>query len=128
MPEGGTLTVRATSGDPEAGVAIDFIDTGQGIGPRDLERIWEPFYTSKAEGKGTGLGLPICRRIVEDHGGTIGIDSKVGEGTTVSVVLPAANNGVSSATREQVASSVAGAGSETAAAETRFGHIGGAGQ
>lgn len=90
MPGGGRLVVRVRN-DGDARVLIEFVDTGQGIAAPDLEKIWQPFYTSKAEGKGTGLGLPICRRIVEEHGGTISINSKVGSGTTVRVVFPAAN-------------------------------------
>jgi signal transduction histidine kinase len=88
MPQGGTLTIRATSTGAHEGVAIDFADSGEGISSGNLERIWEPFFTTKPEGKGTGLGLAICRRIVEDHGGTINITSQIGEGTTVSIVLP----------------------------------------
>jgi PAS domain S-box-containing protein len=90
MPTRGTLTVRAGN-SPEAGVVIEFADTGNGISAEELEKIWEPFYTSKPEGKGTGLGLSICRRIVEEHGGTIDIESEVGKGTTVRVLLPTAS-------------------------------------
>jgi len=91
MPQGGVLTVRATSnGLPDAEVAIDFTDTGEGITAENMEKIWEPFFTTKPEGKGTGLGLAICRRIVEEHGGTISIQSEgAGRGTTVRIVLPA---------------------------------------
>jgi PAS domain S-box-containing protein len=93
MPDGGTLTVSAKS-DREGAVVIDFTDSGHGIGADDLEKIWEPFFTTKPEGKGTGLGLAICRRIVEEHGGTIDIQSQVGRGTTFHVVLPAASTSV----------------------------------
>jgi PAS domain S-box-containing protein len=96
MPQGGKLTVRAASnGSPDAAVAIDFADSGEGITAENLEKIWEPFFTTKPEGKGTGLGLAICRRIVEEHGGTIGIQTEVGRGTTVRIVFPATNNGAS---------------------------------
>jgi signal transduction histidine kinase len=90
MPGGGRLIIRVRN-ERDATVVIEFVDTGQGIAASDLEKIWHPFYTSKPEGKGTGLGLPICRRIVEEHGGTISINSKVGSGTTVRVVFRAAN-------------------------------------
>lgn len=90
MPQGGKLTVRADSdGADEAMVAIDFVDTGEGITAENLERIWDPFFTTKPEGKGTGLGLGICRRIVEEHGGKIEIQSEAGRGTTVHLVFPA---------------------------------------
>ncbi len=95
MTEGGTLIVRATPGfleDAEA-VVIEFADSGEGITPTNLEKIWEPFFTTKPEGKGTGLGLAICRRIVEEHGGTIEIESPAGSGTTVRMVFPATANG-----------------------------------
>jgi len=67
-------------------VAIEFEDTGEGIAAEHLEKIWEPFFYHKPEGKGTGLGMAICRRIVEEHGGMIAIDSKVGEGNLASQV------------------------------------------
>jgi PAS domain S-box-containing protein len=90
MPQGGKLTVRAASnGLGDAAVAIDFADSGEGITAENLQKIWEPFFTTKPEGKGTGLGLAICRRIVEEHGGTISITSQIGLGTTVSIILPA---------------------------------------
>jgi PAS domain S-box-containing protein len=91
MPDGGTLLLRARQrgNDNQSFVVVEFVDTGVGISPDELEKVWETFFTTKPEGKGTGLGLPICRRTVEEHRGTISIDSKVGEGTTVRIVLPA---------------------------------------
>lgn len=92
MPEGGTLTVRARAGVLENGAAtlvIEFSDTGIGIKPEDLPKLWEPFFTTKPEGKGTGLGLLICRRTVDEHHGTIDIESTLGRGTTVRIILPA---------------------------------------
>jgi len=95
MPEGGKLTVRAdlTQLEEMEAVAIEFADTGEGIAAENLEKIWEPFFTTKPEGKGTGLGLAICRRIVEEHGGTIEIESRTGCGTTVRMLFPATSNG-----------------------------------
>lgn len=94
MPGGGTLTLRVRRGggtDTEPlTLVIEVIDTGTGIAPLDMPRVMEIFYTTKPAGKGTGLGLPICRRIVESHGGTIVLTSAPGEGTTVRIVLPAA--------------------------------------
>jgi signal transduction histidine kinase len=92
MPNGGTLTLRARSQSLEgdrAGVMLEVCDSGTGISERDLGRIWEPFFTTKPEGKGTGLGLLICRRTVEEHGGTIEVESQPGQGTTFRITLPA---------------------------------------
>lgn len=85
MPEGGTLTV-GTSAVDEHHVIITFSDTGCGIPPDNLEKIFEPFYTTKA--RGTGLGLAITKQIIEQHQGEISIDSTVGKGTCVTVTLP----------------------------------------
>jgi len=94
------LTLRADSNGADAAmVAIDFVDTGEGIAAENLERIWDPFFTTKPEGKGTGLGLGICRRIVEEHGGEIDIQSGAGRGTTVHIVLPATTKEVASYTK-----------------------------
>ena len=92
MEQGGTLTLRVAAGRTVTGasaIVIEFADTGAGIKPEDLSKVWEPFFTTKAKGKGTGLGLAICRRIIEEHKGTINIETEVGRGTTVRVVLPA---------------------------------------
>lgn len=90
MPEGGRLIVRArNTSDGLKGVSIEFADAGLGIAAADLDRIWDPFFTTKPEGKGTGLGLAICRRVIEEHQGRISIESRLGEGTTVAIFLPA---------------------------------------
>ncbi|WP_281412589.1 sensor histidine kinase [Geomobilimonas luticola] len=89
MEQGGTLLVRtaiAQDGSVEAQIA----DTGPGITPEVLPRIFEPFYSTKAVGEGTGLGLFITRTIVELMGGRITVRSVVGEGTTFTAVFPAA--------------------------------------
>jgi len=95
MPDGGHVTVRATPGLSETAhaVLIEFTDTGHGVAPENLAKIWEPFFTTKEEGKGTGLGMAICRRIVEEHGGKISISSQPGQGTTVEILLLATNHG-----------------------------------
>ncbi len=85
MPDGGTLTVRTSLGG-EGRIRIDFIDTGCGIPEENLEKIFEPFYTTKE--RGTGLGLAITRQIIEQHHGEIKLESKPGSGTTVTVILP----------------------------------------
>jgi signal transduction histidine kinase len=91
MPEGGTLTVGISAGrlNDAAAAVIEFVDTGMGIAPDDLERVWESFFTTKPEGKGTGLGLAVCRRVVHEHGGTIEIFSQPDQGTKVQIRLPA---------------------------------------
>ena len=84
MPQGGKLTIssRAAGGD------VEFMlnDTGVGMAKEVSEKIWTPFFTTKA--KGMGLGLAICRRIIEAHQGKISVDSIVGEGTTFTVTIP----------------------------------------
>ena len=70
-------------------VEIRVRDNGEGIKPDSLRRVFEPFYTTKDVGKGTGLGLPISARIVERSGGTLRIESAPGSGTIVTVSLPA---------------------------------------
>ena len=89
MPEGGTLSVTACPDriDGEApSVRIEIGDTGSGIDPAHLEKIWEPFYTTKE--RGSGLGLAIVRRIVESHGGRVAVQSDACEGTRFSIGLP----------------------------------------
>jgi two-component system sensor histidine kinase HydH len=61
-------------------------DEGQGISQEDLNRIFDPFFTTKA--KGTGLGLALCKKIVEEHKGKITVQSVVGQGTSVSINIP----------------------------------------
>jgi len=85
---GGVKVVSRKEGD---GVRIEIQDNGPGIDPEDLQRIFQPYFTTKPAGKGTGLGLAITKRIVEDHKGTIDVDSRVGEGTRVVLRLPLAN-------------------------------------
>ena len=85
MREDGRLSIQtALGGDGQ--VEIVFHDNGAGIPKSTLDKIFEPFFTTKS--KGTGLGLAITKQIVEQHLGTIRIESEVGEGTTVTVRLP----------------------------------------
>ncbi|MBM4049813.1 MAG: histidine kinase, partial [Planctomycetes bacterium] len=69
-------------------ILVSFKDTGVGIPPSDLERIFYPFYTTKPEGEGTGLGLSVSKSIVEAHGGSIRVASEVGKGSEFTVALP----------------------------------------
>ncbi len=86
---GGTLTV-STSAPSIDEVRIDVRDTGPGMDATVRARIFDPFFTTKDVGEGTGLGLAVASAIVSEHGGTIGVDSTPGEGTTFTVTLPAA--------------------------------------
>jgi two-component system cell cycle sensor histidine kinase/response regulator CckA len=88
MPQGGDLILRTCNDDP-AHVVLEVIDHGVGMAPEVLEKAMEPFFTTKAHGKGTGLGLAIACRTVAAHHGAIGIRSTPGQGTTVSIRLPA---------------------------------------
>jgi two-component system, NtrC family, sensor kinase len=69
-------------------VFLDVRDTGQGIPEENLKRIFDPFFTTKPVGKGTGLGLSLCHEIIKKHSGEIKVASKIGEGTTMTVMLP----------------------------------------
>ena len=87
MPKGGVLRVATRVSDGR--VRIEVSDTGTGIPEEIRDRIFEPFFTTKEVGSGTGLGLPICLRIVERLGGTLAVTSEVDAGTVVSMELPA---------------------------------------
>jgi signal transduction histidine kinase len=69
-------------------VRVTVHDTGPGIAAEILPRVFDPFFTTRSASGGTGLGLAIARRIVRDHGGTIGLESEPGHGTRVTVELP----------------------------------------
>ncbi len=88
MGTGGVLTVRVRASTEEGvdGVAVDIIDTGEGMDTQVRSRARDPFFTTRPSG--TGLGLAIVDRIVDAHGGHFAIDSRAGEGTTVTVFLP----------------------------------------
>ncbi|HUR72083.1 MAG TPA: HAMP domain-containing sensor histidine kinase, partial [Candidatus Limnocylindrales bacterium] len=77
-------------GDHGHYVVIKLVDTGVGIPPEMLPKVFDLFVTTKAPDKGTGLGLAICQEIVNAHGGSIGVESRLGEGTTITVSLPSA--------------------------------------
>jgi signal transduction histidine kinase len=103
MPGGGMLRIRAQNrvldelaaatlegSRPGAWVVIAVEDFGTGMTPDVVARVWEPFFTTKDEGKGSGLGLPMVRNLVEGHGGFVTLDTSVGRGSVFSVYLPAA--------------------------------------
>ena len=85
---GGTLRIATRHNLKDDQIAIIIEDTGIGVPPRDIPRIFEPFYTTKKEGKGVGLGLSVAYGIVQDHGGAIDVRSTVGEGTRFELVFP----------------------------------------
>ncbi len=88
MPDGGELRVGAQSLRDRGGrLQISITDTGQGIAETDLPHIFEPFFSTKPEG--SGIGLALVYRVVEEHGGSIEVRSRVGEGTTFVLTLPA---------------------------------------
>lgn len=93
MPDGGALTVAANTVLSAAGapqeVVISVADTGFGIASEDLPKIFQPFFTAKKK-RGLGLGLPICDRIIKNHGGRIKVESQPGQGTAFAIYLPVA--------------------------------------
>ncbi len=86
MEHGGTLSIRAADG--ERGLGVEVSDTGAGIAEEHLHRIYDPFFTTKAARKGTGLGLAVTYGIVREHGGLIEVDSKPGGGTRFHLEFP----------------------------------------
>ena len=89
MHGSGTLTITTYPSPDRKWVFMEFTDTGEGIPEENFTRIFDPFFTTKEIGKGTGLGLATSYGIVEDHGGKISVKSKVGQGTTFTIELPA---------------------------------------
>jgi len=86
LPDTGQITITTSRVGDAVHVAI--ADDGAGIAAKDLKRVFDPGFTTKGVGVGTGLGLSICFQIIQDHGGDIRIESEVGKGTTVTIVLP----------------------------------------
>ena len=89
-PRGGRIGIEAWAcpNDGRPGVAVAVSDTGSGIPAEALSHVFEPFFTTKPAGQGTGLGLPICRDILREHGGTLAVQSREGHGTTFTAWLP----------------------------------------
>lgn len=88
MKDGGLLSIRASLNEDRHWLQLEISDTGTGINPEDLPHIFEPFYTTKEVGRGTGLGLSVSYGIVQKHGGYIEVQSRVGQGSTFTVFLP----------------------------------------
>jgi len=89
MPEGGPIHIR--TGHENGRIFISVADKGGGISEDNLQRIFEPFFTTKQRGEGTGLGLSLCKRLVEANNGKIVVESKAGEGSTFKVLIPFEN-------------------------------------
>ncbi len=83
-----TKEIRINTSADDEFVYVTIADRGPGIEPEKMKRIFEPFYTTKVAGEGTGLGLTICQRVIKQHGGHIAVDSEVGKGTQFTVQLP----------------------------------------
>ncbi len=91
MPHGGE--VRIATRNAESSISCDIADNGVGIPAESLGRIYDPFFTTKKMGKGTGLGLSVSYGIIQEHSGTIDVESEVGTGTTFTVNLPIRKGG-----------------------------------
>jgi PAS domain S-box-containing protein len=92
MPSGGRIAIRAENvAGPPPTLRVRIVDSGRGIPADILPRVFDPYFSTKERGgqRGTGLGLTVCRAIVEQHGGTLTVESAVGVGTTAQIVLPA---------------------------------------
>ncbi|MCJ7569735.1 MAG: ATP-binding protein [Anaerolineales bacterium] len=113
MPDGGQLVVKTEIPDPEW-VTISVTDTGMGIPEENLDKLFEPLFTTKA--RGIGLGLAITRTLVEGHGGTLEVQSEVGEGSTFTVRLPMGRGLVLSDTEGSIPSKDEGSDSEVGGA------------
>jgi signal transduction histidine kinase len=90
MPEGGTLSINSKW--TAETLQLEITDTGKGIAEDQIKKIFEPFYTTKEQG--LGLGMAYAKKILEEHGGSISLDSKSGEGTTIHITLPAGSEEV----------------------------------
>ena len=88
MPDGGELLVRTSSHDSV--FRIEVLDTGVGIAEEHLKKVYDPFFTTKELGRGTGLGLSVTYGIIQEHSGKISVDSKPGQGTCFTLEFPAA--------------------------------------
>ena len=89
MVSGGTITLR-TETDLLGNLLVEVADTGEGISEENLGKVFDPFFTTKEVGNGTGLGLAVTSGIVQEHSGTIEVQSQEGRGTTFKLVFPPA--------------------------------------
>ena len=84
--KGGQLTVKLSTAPDAESARVEITDTGRGIAPEHLSQVFEPYFSTKETG--TGLGLAIVKKAIDDHGGTISVQSKQGSGTTFTIMLP----------------------------------------
>jgi two-component system, NtrC family, sensor kinase len=89
IPDGGRIIVATETAD-DGSLVAEISDTGIGIAPENVAKIYDPFYTTKGVGQGTGLGLAVSYGIVQEHAGRITVDSTPGQGTTFRIILPTA--------------------------------------
>jgi signal transduction histidine kinase len=89
MHGGGRLTISTRPVDTS--LVVDFRDTGIGIAPENIARIYDPFFTTKEVGQGTGLGLALSYGIIQEHGGRIFVESRPSEGAHFTIKLPTAH-------------------------------------
>jgi signal transduction histidine kinase len=87
---GGSVSIKLSNAGANS-VKVEVIDTGRGISPEDISKVFEPYFSTKETG--TGLGLAIVKKAIDDHGGTISVASKEGSGTTFTIILPAREKG-----------------------------------
>src|SRR6185369_74893 len=91
IKDGGRIEISSTCPDKDRAIYVQVRDTGCGIAHDVIDRIWDPFFTTKDVGKGVGLGLALSYNIVKRHGGEINVKSTVGEGSQFTVRLPVSN-------------------------------------
>jgi two-component system NtrC family sensor kinase len=101
MPKGGALTISSRMREDLKAVEISFTDTGVGIPEENLSKIFEPFFTSKKVGEGTGLGLSVSYGLIKNHGGEIKVKSEKNQGTTFTVTLPIASKETASDSKDE---------------------------
>jgi len=90
MPQGGIIEFKIKADKEKNSIIVEVKDSGPGITPEVIEQIFDPFFTTKPPGKGTGLGLTMCKRLVEAHNGKIYVQSKINEGTKFIIHFPIA--------------------------------------
>lgn len=91
IPEGGRISLFTAFNDEDDAILIEITDTGHGIAPENVAKIYDPFFTTKGVGRGTGLGLAVSYGILQEHSGHISVESTPGKGTTFRITLPTAN-------------------------------------